>query len=148
MIRHLLAATLALAAAAAHAAWPEKPVKFIVPYPPGGPSDIVLRLALEKMQASLKQPMVLENTAGAGGNLGASEAARATPDGYTWFFATDTLTTVNPHVYKKLGWKVEDLVPVGVASSLVTNSCSMSEGGAARKPMRQLGARILAKPLT
>jgi len=118
-LRHLSLCAAALLAAVlpAQAAWPDKPVHVIVPYPPGGPSDIVLRLALEKMQAGLKQPFVLDNRPGAGGNLGAAEAARAAPDGSTWFFATDTVVTVNPHVYKQLGWKPDDLVPVAVASS-------------------------------
>ena len=103
--------------APAHAAWPDKTIRFIVPYPPGGPSDIVLRTAMEKMQPVLKQPMVLENKPGAGGNLGAAEAARAAPDGTTWFFATDNIVTINPHVYARLPFKVDDLVPVSVTSS-------------------------------
>jgi tripartite-type tricarboxylate transporter receptor subunit TctC len=97
--------------------WPTKPLRVIVPYPPAGPSDIVLRSAAEKMQVTLGQPIVLENKPGAGGNLGASEAARATPDGYTWFWATDNVVTVNPHVYQRMGFKVEDFVPVTVAST-------------------------------
>ncbi len=115
--RQFIVSLTLLACGIAHAAWPDRPIRVIVPYPPGGPSDIVLRLAMEKMQVTLKQPFVLENKPGAGGNLGAAEAARAAPDGYTWFFATDTVVTVNPHVYKKLPFKVDDLVPVSVASS-------------------------------
>lgn len=111
-------AALALAAAAhAQGAWPDKPVRFIVPLPPGGPSDIVLRGAIEKMQPVLKQPLVVDNKPGAAGNLGAGEAARAAPDGYTWLWTTDTLLTVNPHVYPKLPFKPEDLVPVMRVSS-------------------------------
>ena len=106
----------ALFGAPAQAAWPERPIHIIVPYPPGGPSDIVLRTAIEKMQPVLRQPIVLENKPGAGGNLGAAEAARAAPDGYTWFFATDNVVTINPHVYARLPFKVDDLVPVSVAS--------------------------------
>lgn len=116
--RALLGATaLALSGAALAQAWPDKPIRVVVPYPPGGPSDIVLRGAAEKMQAALKQPIVLENKPGAGGTLGAAEAARAAPDGYTWFWSTDNTVTINPHVYKKLPYRVEDLVPVTVASS-------------------------------
>ncbi|MFO1270578.1 MAG: tripartite tricarboxylate transporter substrate binding protein [Rubrivivax sp.] len=113
----LISLLLATTATLAHAAWPERPIRIIVPYPPGGPSDIVLRAAMEKMQPALKQPLVLENKPGAGGNLGAGEAARAAPDGYTFFFATDNVVTINPHVYKSTGFKPEDLVPVSVASS-------------------------------
>jgi tripartite-type tricarboxylate transporter receptor subunit TctC len=114
----LLAAGLCLAAVAqAQSAWPEKAVRFIVPLPPGGPSDIVLRSALDKMQPVLRQPLLVDNKPGAAGNLGAGEAARAMPDGYTWLWTTDTLVTVNPHVYPRLAFKPEDLVPVMRASS-------------------------------
>ena len=119
--RIAIAATLALLAAAAlpsqaQASWPDKPIRVLLPFPPGGPSDIVMRLAAEKMQAALGHPIVIDNKPGAGGNLGASEVARAAPDGYTWLWGTDTLTTVNPHVYKNLGYKVDDLQPVTVGT--------------------------------
>jgi tripartite-type tricarboxylate transporter receptor subunit TctC len=78
---------------------------------------MVIRLAAEKMQAAFKQSIVIDNKPGAGGNLGSAEVARAAPDGYTWLWGTDTLATVNPHVYKSLGYKVEDLVPVTVGTS-------------------------------
>lgn len=100
----------------AQTAWPSKPIRIVVPHPPGGPSDIVLRAASEGVQAVLKQPIVIDNKAGAGGNIGAAEVSRAAPDGYTWMFGTDTIVTVNPHVYKSLGFKVEDLRPVMIAT--------------------------------
>ena len=118
--RAALVALLALAAgtgAQAQVSWPERPVRIIVPLPPGGPSDIVLRAAIDKMQPVLKQPLLVDNKPGAAGNLGAAEAARAAPDGYTWLWTTDTLLTVNPHVYPRLGFKPEDLEPVMRASS-------------------------------
>ncbi|MCU0966725.1 MAG: tripartite tricarboxylate transporter substrate-binding protein, partial [Burkholderiaceae bacterium] len=93
-----------LGLAQAQTAWPSKPVRVLLPFPPGGPSDIVMRMAAEKMQISLKQPIVIDNKPGAGGNLGSAEVARAAPDGYTWLWGTDTLLTVNPHVYKQLGF--------------------------------------------
>ncbi len=102
--------------ALAQGSWPDKPIRVVLPFPPGGPSDMVMRLAAEKMQVALKQPIVIENRPGAGGNLGAAEVARAAPDGYTWLWGTDTLVTVNPHVYKRLGFKVEDLVPVTIGT--------------------------------
>ncbi len=95
--RLLIATALALTTAQglhAQSAWPDKPVRIIVPLPPGGPSDIVLRAAIEKMQPVLKQPVLIDNKPGAAGNLGAAEAARATPDGQTWLWTTDTLLTV------------------------------------------------------
>lgn len=113
-----LAAALTLCAAAqAQGVWPEKTVRVIVPLPPGGPSDIVLRAAIDKMQPVLKQTIIIDNKPGAAGNLGAGEAARAVPDGYTWLWSTDTLLTVNPHVYPKLPFKPDDLVPVLRASA-------------------------------
>jgi len=102
--------------ALAQGSWPDKPIRVVLPFPPGGPSDMVMRLAAEKMQVALKQPIVIENRPGAGGNLGAAEVARAAPDGYTWLWGTDTLVTVNPHVYKRLGFKVEDLLPVTIGT--------------------------------
>ncbi|MBP7661988.1 MAG: tripartite tricarboxylate transporter substrate binding protein, partial [Burkholderiaceae bacterium] len=119
-IRLLVAAVLALTAAQclhAQGAWPAKTVRIIVPLPPGGPSDIVLRGAIERMQPALNQPLIVDNKPGAAGNLGAGEAARAAPDGYTWLWTTDTLVTVNPHVYPRLSFKVDDLIPVMRASS-------------------------------
>lgn len=119
-IRALLRIVAGLAVATAAQAqdhWPEKAVRFIVPLPPGGPSDIVLRSAFDKMQPMLKQPLIIDNKPGAAGNLGAGEASRATPDGYTWLWTTDTLITVNPHVYPKLSFRTDDLQPVMRASS-------------------------------
>jgi tripartite-type tricarboxylate transporter receptor subunit TctC len=126
--RALGACALALLAGGtvqAQSAWPDKPIRVILPFPPGGPSDIVIRIVSEKLQTSLKQPIVVENRAGAGGNLGVAEVARATPDGHTWLWVPDSVITVNPHVYKQLGFKVDDLVPVSLAtqfsSTLVCN---------------------------
>jgi tripartite-type tricarboxylate transporter receptor subunit TctC len=145
-----LAAGLVLAAAAtvtlAQGAWPDKPVRIIVPLPPGGPSDIVLRSATEKMQPALKQPLVIENKPGAAGNLGASEAARAAPDGTTWLWTTDTLVTVNPHVYAKLGFKPEDLLPVMRASAFSqTLVCNPALGV---KTVPELVKKAKEKPLS
>jgi tripartite-type tricarboxylate transporter receptor subunit TctC len=114
----LLLGSAASAQAQAPSDWPNRPVRFVVPLPPGGPSDIVLRGALEKMQPALKQPLVLENKPGANGNLGSAEVARAAPDGHTWLWTTDTTVTVNPFVYRTMAFKVENLVPVIRASTL------------------------------
>ena len=94
-----------------------KPLRVVLPFQPGGPSDTVIRLAADKMQVALKQPIVIDNKPGAGGNLGSAEVARAAPDGHTWLWGTDTLVTVNPHVYTKLGFKPEDLQPVTLATT-------------------------------
>lgn len=119
-IRWMIATALALIVAQslhAQGTWPDKPVHIIVPLPPGGPSDIVLRAAIDKMQPGFKQALIIDNKPGAAGNVGAAEAARAAPDGHTWLWTTDTLLTVNPHVYPKLNFKPDDLVPVMRASA-------------------------------
>ena len=139
----LLAAALALPAFA-QPAWPDKPVRVIVPLPPGGPSDIVLRSAAEKAQVTLKQPLVIDNKPGAAGNLGAAEAARAAPDGYTWLWSTDTLLTVNPHVYPKLGFKPEDLQPVMRASAF--SQTLVCNPGTGVKTLAELVQRAKARP--
>ncbi|MEQ1536462.1 MAG: tripartite tricarboxylate transporter substrate binding protein [Burkholderiaceae bacterium] len=113
LAKHFVATGLIAGASLASAqSWPDKPIKLIVPLPPGGPSDIVLRTAMEKMQPILKQALVLENKPGANGNLGSSEVARAMPDGYTWLWTTDTTITVNPHVYEKMLFDVTALEPI------------------------------------
>lgn len=115
----VIAALLAVCASstALAQAWPQRPIKVVVPYPPGGPSDLVMRTAAERVQVALKQPIVIENQPGAGGNIGAAAVARAAPDGYTFLIGTDTLLTVNPHVYKSMPYKPDDLKPVSVLSS-------------------------------
>jgi tripartite-type tricarboxylate transporter receptor subunit TctC len=132
--------------AAAQGSWPDKPIRVVLPFPPGGPSDIVMRLAAEKMQATLKQPIVIENRPGAGGNLGAAEVARAAPDGYTWLWGTDTLVTVNPHVYKQIGYKVEDLQPVSIGTSF--SQTLVCHPGAGVKTVMELIAKAKATPMS
>ncbi len=115
-----LAAALLLGLASLNAPaqqWPERPIRIIVPLPPAGPSDIVLRGAAPKVQEILKQPLVIDNKPGANGNIGTAEAVRAAPDGYTWLWTTDTTLTVNPHVYEKMPFKASDLQPVIRASA-------------------------------
>jgi tripartite-type tricarboxylate transporter receptor subunit TctC len=112
--RFLAFALGALFAASAWAqAWPQKPVKFIVPFPPGGATDISARLLGEKLSQTWGQTVVIENRGGAGGGVGAAEAARATPDGYTLFFPSGSVVTANQHVYARLNYDPEkDFVPV------------------------------------
>lgn len=126
--------------------WPERPIRLVLPFPPGGPSDITARLAAEKMQASLKQPVIVENKAGAGGNIGTAEVTRAAPDGYTWMIGTDTIVTVNPHVYKQLGFKVDALVPITLATAFnQTLVCNPSVGV---KTLREMIAKAKASPMS
>jgi len=93
--------------------WPQRPVRFIVPFPPGGATDISARLLGEKLSQIWGQSVVIENRGGAGGGLGAAEAARAAPDGYTLFFPSGSVVTANQHIYAKLNYDPEkDFVPV------------------------------------
>jgi tripartite-type tricarboxylate transporter receptor subunit TctC len=92
--------------------WPHKPIRIVVPLPPGGPSDVVLRGAVPKMQQILKQAIVIDNKPGANGNIGTAEVVRAGGDGYTWLWTTDTTLTVNPFVYEKMPFKATDLQAV------------------------------------
>jgi len=110
-------ACLCFSVAAFAQTWPQRAIKVIAPYPPGGPSDIVIRTVSDKVQAALKQSVIIENIPGAGGNIGSAAAARAPADGYTWLITTDTVMTVNPHVYKSMGFKLDDLKPVSVLTS-------------------------------
>jgi tripartite-type tricarboxylate transporter receptor subunit TctC len=105
---------VAIASTAAGAQdWPQKPVRFIVPFPPGGATDISARLLGEKLSQMWGQQVVIENRGGAGGGVGAAEAARAAPDGYTLFFPSGSVVTANQHIYAKLNYDPEkDFVPV------------------------------------
>ena len=106
-------AGLLVAASAGAQSWPQKPVKFIVPFPPGGATDISARMLAQQLTEIWGQQIVIENRGGAGGGVGAAEAARATPDGYTLFFPSGSVVTANQHVYAKLNYDPEkDFVPV------------------------------------
>jgi succinate dehydrogenase cytochrome b556 subunit len=109
-----LAFGLALTASNAHAqAWPQKSVRFIVPFPPGGATDISARMLGQKLTELWGQTVVIENRGGAGGGVGAAEAARAAPDGYTFFFPSGSVMTANQHIYAKMIYNPEkDFVPV------------------------------------
>ena len=93
---------LSAAYGAAAQAWPAKPVRMLITFPPGGPSEILTRLVSERLQAALKQPFVVENRVGAGGNIGADAVAKGPADGYLFGITTDTLFTVNPLVYRRM----------------------------------------------
>ncbi len=108
-----LAAGLTLCASAAAQTWPHKPVRFIVPFPPGGATDISARLLSEKLTEMWGQSVVIENRGGAGGGVGAAEAAKMTPDGHNFFFPSGSVVTANQHIYAKLNYDPEkDFVPV------------------------------------
>ncbi|WP_082551226.1 tripartite tricarboxylate transporter substrate binding protein [Pseudorhodoferax sp. Leaf265] len=109
----LCALGLGLAVGQAFAqAYPSKPVKLVVPYPPGGPTDIVARVVAQRLQTQTGQAFVVENLPGAGGNTGAAAVARAAPDGYTLLVAT-TAHAINPSLFKNLSYQFgKDFAPI------------------------------------
>ena len=106
------------AATAADApAWPTKPVRMIVPFPPGGSTDVISRILGQRLADGLGQPLVIDNRGGAGGNIGTDLAARSAPDGYTILMGTVTMS-INPFLYTRMSHDVlKDLAPVSVVAS-------------------------------
>jgi len=118
MKRTILGAALALLCAAAAAqSYPAKPIRVVVPFAPGGPTDVVARLLQTKMGELLGQPLVVENKAGASGNLGVSQVARAAPDGYT-LLLTSSSFAVNATLTPDAGYNAEkDFIPISVVGA-------------------------------
>src|SRR5918994_4651641 len=112
----LLLSVLAFPAAAQY---PNKPLRLIVPFAPGGSTDIFARLLAERAQGPLGQPVVVENRAGAAGNLGANEVVKAAPDGYTLLMATTGVLAINNSLYKNMTYDAaKDLEPVLFVASI------------------------------
>lgn len=108
----VVAALAGLPAFAQKVDWPTRPVRFIVPFPPGGTTDPMARMVGAKLNASLGQQFIVDNRPGASGSMGAAIAAKAAPDGYTWLFVFDT-HAVNPTLIPNLPFDtVKDLAPV------------------------------------
>ena len=115
----LLALALALAAlpAAAQAQYPDKPIKLIVPYPPGGTTDIMARTLQEPLSKALGQPVIVDNKAGAAGAIGTKQVATAAPDGYTLVFGNNGPSAIVPLLQKDVGYDpVKDFAPVSLVS--------------------------------
>src|SRR5229473_7121996 len=99
-------------------AWPSRPLRFILPFPPGGGTDILGRLIAERMTARLGQPVVTENRGGAGGNVGAEAAARSAPDGYTIVLVAPSLA-ISTSLYSKLSYDpVKDFAPISLVATV------------------------------
>ncbi|MGK6311066.1 Bug family tripartite tricarboxylate transporter substrate binding protein [Variovorax sp. DT-64] len=113
-----IAASLALGTSLqAAAAWPEKTIRFVVPWPAGGSSDAAARLLAKHLGDRLKQPVIVDNKAGASGNIGTAEVARAAPDGYTILLSSGPFS-INPGLYRTLPFDtVKDFVPVAQIAS-------------------------------
>jgi len=119
-IKSVVTSLLLAAALSAHAdTWPSRPVKLIVPFPPGGAADAVGRIYAEKLAEALKQPVVVENKAGAGTAIAADAVAKAAPDGYTLSLAPAGQLTVLPHINPKLPYDpFKDFAPVALIGSV------------------------------
>jgi tripartite-type tricarboxylate transporter receptor subunit TctC len=114
-IRLLAAAALLGATTLAHAAFPEKPIRLIVPFPAGGAADVMARSMAERMGQALNQQIIIDNRGGAGGSTAAEAAAKSPPDGYTLFFGTMGTHAINPALYSKLRYDpLKDFTPISL----------------------------------
>lgn len=147
-IDHLAAAALLALAVAAPSAlqaqvWPSRPVKLIVPFPPGGTGDLLGRLAAKEMEVSLGQPVVVENRAGAGGAIGSDAVAKAAPDGYTLVLSNVASHAIGPAVYAKMPYDaLRDFTHIGLIAAVPSGIAV-----AANSPYKSMAA-LLAKART
>ncbi|MBN9474830.1 MAG: tripartite tricarboxylate transporter substrate binding protein [Burkholderiales bacterium] len=143
----LLAASImgCACAAAVAASYPDRPIRMMIPFPPGGPNDVLGRLLATEVGKDLGQPIVIENKGGAGGTIGADMVAKAAPDGYTLLLGGTASLGIAPSLYSRLPYDaVADFAPVG----MVATSPSLLVVGA-RQPFRNVGeliARAKAAP--
>jgi tripartite-type tricarboxylate transporter receptor subunit TctC len=140
-----LGAVLASPLAFAQAAWPGKPVTLIVPFAPGGSTDVVARMLGQKLGELWHQTVIIDNRAGAGGNICAAIVAKAQPDGYTLLMASGSILTVNPHLYQKMPFDAKkDFVPItNVASGPMVVLVPMASEV---KTLKELVAKAKAEP--
>ncbi|MDP9928550.1 Bug family tripartite tricarboxylate transporter substrate binding protein [Variovorax paradoxus] len=123
--RSLLVAAVCALLPSAHAQaqatpWPTKPIKMVVNFPPGGAADQIARAVSQPLQEFLKQPVVVENRAGANGNVGGEAVARAPADGYTLLMSSGGMVSVNPHLYARMSFDpTKDLMPVAAAARVL-----------------------------
>ncbi len=143
----VLAGTPALAAAQAgsESSYPDRPIRMVVPFPPGGINDLVARIVGQSLGDQLRQPLIIDNRAGAGGTLGLGIAARANPDGYTLAFGATSTVAVSPALYRNLPYDpvkaFAPIAPLAEVPSVVLVTPSLAAGS-----MKELLALARAKP--
>ncbi len=116
----LLLSCLAFAQHVAAQAWPAKPLRIIVNFPPGGAADVIARAVAPGLGEALGQQVVIENRPGAGGNIGADAVAKSPADGYTLLMSSGGTVSINPHIYAKMSYDpVKDLQPVAAAARVL-----------------------------
>jgi tripartite-type tricarboxylate transporter receptor subunit TctC len=144
-MRRLLTLLVLLAALPAAAQYPSKPVRFVNPFPPGGPLDLMGRLLSERLGTALGKPVIVENKPGAAGNIGAAEVARAAADGHTALLTLFSIITSNPHLYERLPFDpLKDFAPVvAIATS---DSVLIAHSSVPAKSVRELIAYAKANP--
>ena len=131
--------------AQAQGGFPSQTIRIVNAFPPGGPSDIASRLLAEKMRLALKQTVVVENKAGAGGNIAAAEVAKSAGDGYTILSGIDTIFTVNPAIYAQMPFTLQDLKPLVVMAS--SGLLVGAHPGVGAKSLSELIAKAKAQPI-
>ena len=145
MRRSLLTLLIAGCATLAQAAWPERPVRLIVPFPPGGPNDVVARLVAEPLGQALGQPVVIENRAGAGGTIGADAGAKAAPDGYTLTLGSTSSHSLPTLLGQRIGYSpTTSFAPVGLIGR--TPTVLLASPRVAAGSYAELLARLRAEP--
>jgi tripartite-type tricarboxylate transporter receptor subunit TctC len=140
-----LALGTALLPARAQAAWPSRPIRMIVNFPPGGSSDVAARPIAAALTEALRQQVVVENRAGAAGNIGASEAARAAADGYTLLFSPGSTMISNPFLFRQMPFDAErDVTPVASVARL--SVFLMTHPSVPARSVAELVAHLRANP--
>src|SRR5712691_13544780 len=125
--------------------WPEKPVRFIVGFTPGGPSDILARALGQKLAELWAQQVVIENRPGAGGNIAAESVAKSAPDGHTWLLGNNSILATNQSLYPRLDYDpVKDFAPVALVA--IQPNVLVVHPGVAVSSVKELIALAKAKP--
>ena len=126
--------------------WPSKPIRIIAPQPPGGGPDRVIRGIANGLSQRLGQQVLVEHKPGAGGNIGAIELLRSGADGYTWMIGTESILTINPLIYKDIGFNKADLLPVNLIGSFTqVLTCNPNVGV---KTVPELIAKAKTRPMS